>query len=82
MLLARRIDPDSSEVAFNLGLGLAQAGELQDAASELEAAVSMGYERPQIHEVLSRIYHMLGDAERSAKERAILERMERNPPRD
>lgn len=77
--LARRLDPGNPEGAFNLGVGLAQTGALSEAASELEAAVALGYDRPQIHDVLSRIYGQLGDSERSAIEREKFERLTRSP---
>ncbi|HEY3176326.1 MAG TPA: tetratricopeptide repeat protein [Candidatus Polarisedimenticolia bacterium] len=71
--LARRINPDDPESYFNLGVGLAQAGALADAASELEEAVRRGYRDPLVHQMLAQVYRRLGDLERSEKERLIYE---------
>ncbi|MFQ5844368.1 MAG: tetratricopeptide repeat protein [Planctomycetota bacterium] len=73
--LARRLEPDDPDGSFNLGVGLAQAGALREAAAELERAVRQGYGRPQVHLVLSRVYEGLGRTERSRKERQIYEQM-------
>jgi tetratricopeptide (TPR) repeat protein len=81
--LAQRLSPDSSEGAFNLGLGLAQAGVFKPAAEQMEAAVALGYKRPQIHMALAQVYRALGDTERAAAEQAIFERLNREtPPRE
>lgn len=74
--LARSLDPGDSEAAFNLGVGLAQAGSLREAAGELEAALKMGYDRPPIHQVLEQIYTALGDEERAAREKAASRRQD------
>ncbi len=64
--LARRLAPEDPESAFNLGLGLAQAGILQEAAGELEFALAHNYPDPVIHSVLAQVYGALGDTQRSA----------------
>jgi Flp pilus assembly protein TadD len=71
--LARSLDPADPEAAFNLGLGLAQAGSLREAADELESAAKLGYRQPVIHQVLAQIYAGLGDARRAAEEKAAFE---------
>lgn len=81
--LTRRLDPDDPDGAFNLGLGLAQSGDLAAAAAELETAVSLGYRRPEVHQVLGRLYEALGDPERSRRALETFERVnrERSGPR-
>ena len=78
--LAQRLNPDSAEGAFNLGLALAQAGELKAAAEQMEAAVALGYRQPQIHMALAQVYRALGDTVRAAAEQAIFERVNRETP--
>jgi tetratricopeptide (TPR) repeat protein len=71
--LARRINPDDPEGYFNLGVGLAQAGSLVEAATEMEEAVRRGHKNPVAHQVLAQLYRALGDLDRSAKEQKIYE---------
>ncbi len=78
--LALRLNPGSAEGAFNLGLGLAQAGALKAAAEQMEAALALGYSRPQIHMALARVYRALGDAQRAAREQETFERLNRETP--
>jgi len=73
--LARRLAPDDPESSYNLGVGLAQAGSLQEAAAELESAVERGYANPRVHQVLAQIYQALGDTERSRKEQDLFEKL-------
>ncbi|HET6372014.1 MAG TPA: tetratricopeptide repeat protein [Candidatus Polarisedimenticolia bacterium] len=73
--LARRLAPASPDAAFNLGLGLAQAGALAQARDEMQAALELGFARPQIHQMLAQIYRGLGDLEQSAKEQELFERL-------
>ena len=71
--LARVLNPRDPDGAFNLGLGLAQAGSMSEAATELEEAQRLGYKEPVIHQVLSRIYASLGDAARAEQEKQMFE---------
>jgi Tfp pilus assembly protein PilF len=67
-------------------LGLAQAGALAEARDEMQAALALGFARPQIHQMLAQIYRRLGDLERSAREQEIFERLSRSaadgPPKE
>src|SRR5262249_54161595 len=71
--LASSLHPDSTEALFNLGLGLAQAGSLREAAATLETAKTKGYRQAVIHQVLSQVYLALGDAEAAAREKDAYE---------
>ena len=71
--LARYLNPQDPEGAFNLGLGLAQSGAMAEAATELEEAQRLGYKEPVIHQVLARVYGALGDTARAAKEQQLFE---------
>ncbi len=80
--LTRRLAPSDPESAYNLGLGLAQAGSLKEAAAELETAVSQGYADPRVHQVLAQVHTRLGDAEAARRAQETYERMMRErPPR-
>jgi tetratricopeptide (TPR) repeat protein len=73
MRMASSMDPDNPEARFNLGAGLAQAGAMREAASELEAAIEMGFADPVVHWALAQVYFRLGDRERGAAEQKIYE---------
>ncbi|MGH9870583.1 MAG: tetratricopeptide repeat protein [Candidatus Polarisedimenticolia bacterium] len=79
--LARRLAPADPESAYNLGLGLAQAGSLREAATELEESVRQGYTDPMVHQVLAQIYERLGDAEASRRAKQTYEKLRGTPPR-
>ena len=70
---ARRLAPSDPTTGFNLGLGLAQTGNMPEAAAELETALEQGLREPAAHQALSQIYRAMGDMERSAREQRLYE---------
>jgi Flp pilus assembly protein TadD len=78
--LARRLSPGDPDSAYNLGLGLAQAGAFAEAAAELEAAVAQGHKDPRVHQVLAGVYARMGDAARAKQAEETFRRLSGSPP--
>ena len=75
LTVARRLAPDDPRTCYNLGLALAQSGDLAGAAAQLDDAVRLGYTDPLVHKALAQVYKGLGNMERSMQEQATYERL-------
>ncbi|HKY32922.1 MAG TPA: tetratricopeptide repeat protein [Candidatus Polarisedimenticolia bacterium] len=73
--LARDLAPSDPECVYSLGIGLARADALHEAAAELERAAALDGQDPRPHAALADVYRRLGDAEKSRREQEIFRRL-------
>lgn len=75
LTVARRLAPDDPRTCYNLGLALAQSGDLAGAAAQLDEAVRLGFADPRVHQALAQVHKALGNMERSMQEQATYEQL-------
>ena len=68
-------EPQMGLPYLNLGLALVKAGKHEEAIENLQKALELDFDFPEVHRYLAQEYKLLGKLEESKKERAVYLRM-------
>jgi tetratricopeptide (TPR) repeat protein len=77
LISASEMNPKSSQIRYELGKALFDAGRLQDAQVATQEAVRLNPKDSTAHYLLGRIYHRMGKTDLSAQEFKLTETLQR-----